>query len=809
MTKSEKMKKNIIVAAMAFLAGLGTMALAGCATYGVGVSTMTMEREKPEDTGATVKQELNGISLFASGEYYETSMGVISGMIERASREEVSGTGFNFFLKYPIYLLKDRLTLFPLLGGEYRWFASGGKQDVIDLVIPNFKAGGGLDFSFSKQFFLRGSATYTPGLFNEMKGWTFNAGIGFRTQDDKVRKRYKTGAEMREEAKAREKEAIRKGDEAAYQKAVAREPDNPEPYYDRGWYYYFYKDHSLEDLIAAAEEWKLALEKDPGYAIEKGATFNAALIAKYGLTNLKTPLDLSDVHLVFLIGLAYIDTVTLNKAPEARHDGYLEKALSYFQEGYDRDIAGGQHNTKDAKTAYLVNIGCARSLLADFDGAIAAYRELANAKDVDYDKSGITARIRELEGKKRTVAAYNALAAKGMYYVSASGSDDNDGLSEETAFKTFSKARSATFWNSEIKAITVIGALNQDSEGGDDDDEVFSIFSYHRDVSILITGIPHASAARRAVLSAKGADKNCVSASTGKFRFEYIEISGSPKTGLTVGVDGEVTLGEGARITGNNDRGAVVYGIKEEFRGGLREPGHLILDGGTIDYNKSSTNGAGVAVVGMFTMKRGRIANNTSTGKNYGGGGVVINSDDPVSIGGGIISGNKADYGAGVYVGKGTLTMSGGSISYNGARAGTGGVWVGSAASFILNGGTIDYNKSSENGAGVVVFGMFTMKRGNIRNNTVTGGAHLGGGVFISSDKPVSIEGGDISGNKADGGAGVYISEGTLTMSGGSISNNTAQRAGGVWVEKGASFIQQGGSVSGNTASQDANIYRE
>jgi hypothetical protein len=139
----------------------------------------------------------------------------------------------------------------------------------------------------------------------------------------------------------------------------------------------------------------------------------------------------------FYIGTSYLDIVTQDKAPEAEHDGYLEKALSYFQAGYDVDITSGKHNTKDAKTSYLLCIGHTRALRGDFGGdfdeAIAVYRELADAKDIDYDKSGVTARIQQLEGKKRTIAAYNALAAKGMYYVSASGSDDNDGLSEAAA----------------------------------------------------------------------------------------------------------------------------------------------------------------------------------------------------------------------------------------------------------------------------------------------------------------------------------------------------------------------------------------
>jgi tetratricopeptide (TPR) repeat protein len=508
--------------------------------------------------------------------------------------------------------------------------------------------------------------------------------------------------------KVDEKAAIRRGDEEAYQKAVAREPDNPEIYYGRGWYYY-----ADSSNIAAAKEWGLTLEKDPDYALEQGVTLSAYGAAERGLTNLTKPLDLSGVHLDYLIGAAYLQTVTQGKVPEAEYDEYLEKALAHFQKGYDRDITGEKHNTKDAKVIYLISIGHARNLKGDYDGAMAAYQELADAKDVDYDKSGITATIRELEGKKKAVAAYQALAAKGMYYVSASGSDDNDGLSEETAFKTLAEARLATRVN-DIKAITVIGTLNQESEGGDRD-EVFSVSTYG-DASILITGIPHAPGARRAVLSAQGTDKNCVSAISCTIRFEHIEITGSPQAGLEVSVDGEVTLGEGARITGNNDRGVVVYGIKEAFRG-LSKPGHLILDGGTIDNNKSEGGGAGVYVGGMFTMKQGSIRKNTVTTERRYGGGVYI--DGSASIEGGEISENEASHGAGVYVG-GKLTLSGGSIIGNEANMG-GGVRVGEGAAFTQSGGSITKNMAVVTG-GVHVDkgGVFTQQGGSVSGNYQT-----------------------------------------------------------------------------------------
>jgi hypothetical protein len=99
---------------------------------------MTMEQEKSDAVAVGVKQELTGVSVYATGKYYEMSAGMLSGKVERTqneyvalfqtklltTQEDVIGGAFSLFLKYPFYLLKDRITIFPLFGGEYRWFDS-------------------------------------------------------------------------------------------------------------------------------------------------------------------------------------------------------------------------------------------------------------------------------------------------------------------------------------------------------------------------------------------------------------------------------------------------------------------------------------------------------------------------------------------------------------------------------------------------------------------------------------------------------------------------------------------------------------
>ena len=216
--------------------------------------------------------------------------------------------------------------------------------------------------------------------------------------------------------------------------------------------------------------------------------------------------------------------------------------------------------------------------------------------------------------------AVRAQAPGSTYYVSAAGNNDNDGLTEATAFKTLGYAVwEAASGSSDIKTVTVIGTLNQASEGGNND-TVFTPLIF-TSTEILITGVPNAAGARRAVLSAAGTQKYGVNITMARIRFEHIEISGSPKTGLEVYPGAEVTLGEGAAVRNNSGGGVSISDIEEGLRDSFK-PGRLILDGGTVEGNRRAAgNGAGIFVAGAFTMKRGAIRNNTVTGTNYGGGG--------------------------------------------------------------------------------------------------------------------------------------------------------------------------------------------
>jgi hypothetical protein len=126
---------------------------------------------------------------------------------------------------------------------------------------------------------------------------------------------------------------------------------------------------------------------------------------------------------------------------------------------------------------------------------------------------------------------------------------------------------------------------------------------------------------------------------------------------------------------------------------------------------------------------RGLVDNNAS---------LVVVDGGVFTMNGGKISDNTADgYGGGVYVKNGTFTMNGGKISnnVNTFSAGGGGVQVtDSGAFFIMNGGEISGNTALAFGGGVQVKnGTFTMKDGQILDNTATGGYGGGGGVYVTN----------------------------------------------------------------------------
>jgi hypothetical protein len=202
-----------------------------------------------------------------------------------------------------------------------------------------------------------------------------------------------------------------------------------------------------------------------------------------------------------------------------------------------------------------------------------------------------------------------------------------------------------------------------------------------------------------------------------------------------------------------------------------------------------------VAKGGTLILEGGRI-----TGNNDFSG--IVRVAGSFTMRGGIISGNSASNGCGVYVEEGgAFTMSGGEISGNSA---SGGVRVGLGGTFVMSGGEISGNSADDgDGGGVYVGGAFTMSGGEISGNS----ADDGGGVYVTGGLTIS---------------GRYMASGTFTMSGGEISGNSARHGGGVYVGIGGiesrgfiefpggtayigTFTMRGGTIHGFDAGDKAN----
>ena len=156
---------------------------------------------------------------------------------------------------------------------------------------------------------------------------------------------------------------------------------------------------------------------------------------------------------------------------------------------------------------------------------------------------------------------------------------------------------------------------------------------------------------------------------TQKLILENITLKGhaaNTTPAIIVDLKGELTLGNGALITGNTNT--------EGYGGGVRVGSTLILKGGNISGNTAGTaqkaNGKGggvyMADFAKLIIESGSVSRNIVHGQ---GGGVFVGFSATLSMKGGIISGNTARAlsagarGGGVYNSYGNIHMSGGKIT--------------------------------------------------------------------------------------------------------------------------------------------------
>lgn len=171
---------------------------------------------------------------------------------------------------------------------------------------------------------------------------------------------------------------------------------------------------------------------------------------------------------------------------------------------------------------------------------------------------------------------------------------------------------------------------------------------------------------------------------------------------------------------------------------------------------------------GTLNLKGGMI----TTPRTLGNDGHVILSQGAVNISGGYVTnGNGGGWGGGLCItgAKASLEMTDGVVAGNKAASG-GGIFANNGATLKLAGGIISgnatYSDSVGLGGGILVSGgSVTVSGGYITNNkyakfcgTDGNGCHGGAGLAANSGAHVTISGGQITGNYSDeAGGGVYV----------------------------------------------------
>ena len=180
-------------------------------------------------------------------------------------------------------------------------------------------------------------------------------------------------------------------------------------------------------------------------------------------------------------------------------------------------------------------------------------------------------------------------------------------------------------------------------------------------------------------------------------------------------VDGGTLIMNAGRVSGNEaSEGGGVYVAGGSF---------TMNGSASVSGNHAGENGGGVYVTGSnssFTMNGSASVSGNETG-TYGGG-VYVAGGSFTMNGSASVSGNEASEGGGVYV-LGTFTITGGTITDNTADAplGGGGVYIHSGGTFTMGGGIISGNKAA-NGGGVYNAGTFKVEGGKITGNKESSG---------------------------------------------------------------------------------------
>jgi hypothetical protein len=200
-------KQRVLVVAAAMGVVMAGGLLSSCVSYGVGVGYASRSQTVKPAWGESVDltNDNTSVLLYTSNDegalHTEYLFGFGQGTVSAKDGRSIDAKSANIgaYLKIP-FVINQFLTPSALVGGEYQWFTDEkvgyfwNQQRDYDTYIGDFaiKFGAGIDYFFSKSFFVMGRFYYAPPLFSERSEFTVNVGLGYRTDKHYGKKNWKT-----------------------------------------------------------------------------------------------------------------------------------------------------------------------------------------------------------------------------------------------------------------------------------------------------------------------------------------------------------------------------------------------------------------------------------------------------------------------------------------------------------------------------------------------------------------------------------------------------------------------------------------
>ncbi len=289
------------------------------------------------------------------------------------------------------------------------------------------------------------------------------------------------------------------------------------------------------------------------------------------------------------------------------------------------------------------------------------------------------------------------------------------------------------------------------------------------------------------------------------------------KDGGSIYIDGGTNTFENLSI----DEAVIGFNSNIYFSKG----GAIFIDGGTNTFTNvqisncliKSGDGAGVYVKsGTNTFTNLEVSNCTAKvtrsvvypfeAYSYGGGVYVDSDATKTSFDGLTLTGNVADYGAGIYIKAKGITLNNVQIDGNTGITG-GGIYI-DAANVTINGGTVSNNTGSEQegkGGGIYINNTgSTINNVTLSNNTVANDNGKGGGIYFA--KSATLNNVTVKDCSAPLGGGIYVAADGSTFNTLMLTGNTADRGSALYVA-GKNTTANNLTARGNRAEESAAVY--